>query len=363
MSSTLRMQKSWTIEVEGETLELKSAIQNRRIALRWPVDLGLGLLSLLSNGVDPIYGAEIISREFGVGIDEAITLLEKLRSLGVLVLSNDSEEIEVPSRTAALFDRQIRYLSLFENESYSGREFNQRLQSSTVLVVGVGGIGSWLALTLARLGLKRLVLIDSDYVELSNLPRQILFDEDDIGESKVVAAKRALASTPGDLIVDAHNLWISEARDLVPFLDGVDLVINPFAYLADGYAESNGQTAKAIAEACLQTATPSLLCGAMVGPITLPGSTACISCVEVDQVIGPLVVARTPFARETVQPAFAPRLSLMAGFAAWEATRFLSGMDRAPTLDGLLSIDCMSYSRHGFFPVKRNTSCPMCGDN
>jgi adenylyltransferase/sulfurtransferase len=66
------------------------------------------------------------------------------------------------------------------------------IAESTFVVVGAGGLGSPLALALALAGAGRLVLVDDDVVDLSNLPRQILFRTSDVGRAKVVAARDAL---------------------------------------------------------------------------------------------------------------------------------------------------------------------------
>ena len=67
-----------------------------------------------------------------------------------------------------------------------------RIEDSTFVIVGAGGLGAPLALTLALAGAGRLVLVDDDVVDLSNLPRQILFGTKDVGRGKVVAAAEAI---------------------------------------------------------------------------------------------------------------------------------------------------------------------------
>ena len=86
------------------------------------------------------------------------------------------------------------------------KEWNQELiRNSTVLVVGIGALGSVIALDLALMGIGKLTLIDNDTVELSNLNRQILFREEDIGKPKVEAAKEFLKELNPEVKVSSKN--------------------------------------------------------------------------------------------------------------------------------------------------------------
>ena len=77
-------------------------------------------------------------------------------------------------------------------EKMLGAEAQKRIENSAVIIVGVGALGTVAASLLARAGIKKLVLIDRDVVEESNLPRQLLFTEKDLGKSKALCAKEKL---------------------------------------------------------------------------------------------------------------------------------------------------------------------------
>lgn len=87
-----------------------------------------------------------------------------------------------------------------------GEAGQQRLREARVLVVGVGGLGSPIALYLAAAGVGCLGLIDDDTVSESNLQRQVLYTEDEIGKPKVHCAARRLKALNGDLQVDEYPL-------------------------------------------------------------------------------------------------------------------------------------------------------------
>ena len=74
-----------------------------------------------------------------------------------------------------------------------GEDGQDKLKNATIAILGVGALGTVTAELLARSGIGKLILIDRDVIELSNLQRQTLFDEADIGRSKAVVAKEKMS--------------------------------------------------------------------------------------------------------------------------------------------------------------------------
>lgn len=129
--------------------------------------------------------------------------------------------------------RHARHISL----PTVGLEGQQRLQRSSVLIIGAGGLGSPAALYLAAAGVGRLGLVDNDRVELSNLQRQVLHTTSDVGKTKVASAKATLnAIDPGvEVVTYPTRLHPENALEL---LEGWDLIIDgtdnlPTRYLID----------------------------------------------------------------------------------------------------------------------------------
>lgn len=116
-------------------------------------------------------------------------LLEKLFDMNVL----EYYEEEVPKQ----LNRYNRQLLLFDSINPK-KEFDenylqqQKLQQTHVLIMGIGGIGNFIATSLVAAGVGKITLVDFDVVEESNLNRQILFSENDLGKSKVEAAAKRL---------------------------------------------------------------------------------------------------------------------------------------------------------------------------
>ena len=107
-----------------------------------------------------------------------------------------------------------------------GIEGQQRLADSSVLIVGVGGLGSPIALYLAAAGVGRLGLIDGDRVSLSNLQRQVLYVESELGESKVECARRRLLAHNSGCVVEGYDFRLTQ--------ENAEEIISKYDIVVDG---------------------------------------------------------------------------------------------------------------------------------
>jgi len=156
-----------------------------------------------------------------------------------------------------------------------GRTGQQKLLDARVTIVGCGALGSFQAAALARAGTGNLRVIDRDYVELSNLQRQWLFDEADAAEAvpKAVAAKRQIARVNSGVQVEAviADLTSANAGELLEhsevILDGTD----------------NFETRYLLNDYCVREGIPWFYGGALgsygIAMPVVPGRTACFACV------------------------------------------------------------------------------------
>lgn len=126
-----------------------------------------------------------------------------------------------------------------------GAKGQTRLKQAHVLIVGLGGLGSPVALYLAAAGIGRMTLMDGDTVDLTNLQRQILFTENDIGQAKVACAKSRLLQLNSHCRIDTFSRYFNAGDDTL--IDDVDLVID----CTDNFA-----TRYAINDACLKAGKP-----------------------------------------------------------------------------------------------------------
>lgn len=129
-----------------------------------------------------------------------------------------------------------------------------RLLEGSVLIVGMGGLGAPLALYLAAAGVGRLGLVDDDRVELSNLHRQVIFTEADVGRLKVEAAADRLASLSAAIRLDPHAVRLDAAN--------ADHVIEAYDVVADG--TDNVATRRLVHDAAMRC-RKALVAGAVQG--------------------------------------------------------------------------------------------------
>jgi molybdopterin-synthase adenylyltransferase len=107
-----------------------------------------------------------------------------------------------------------------------GRSGQERLKSSSVLLVGTGGIGLPAALYLAAAGVGRIGLVDCDTVELSNLQRQVVFGTDDVGRVKVECAKETISALNPHCVVETYYIMLDDASSTREIVRSYDAVID-----------------------------------------------------------------------------------------------------------------------------------------
>ena len=106
-----------------------------------------------------------------------------------------------------------------------GEEGQMKLGKAKVLLIGVGGLGSPIALYLAAAGVGRIGLVDDDVVSESNLQRQVLYTENEVGQSKVICAARRLQALNSQLIVDTFPFRLT-GENAEELISQYDLVID-----------------------------------------------------------------------------------------------------------------------------------------
>jgi molybdopterin converting factor small subunit len=172
---------------------------------------------------------------------------------------------ELSSKDLERYSRQV----MLEEIGYQGQ---LKLKSAKVCVVGVGGLGNPIITRLVSMGIGKIRIVDRDVVELSNLHRQTLFDESDIGQVKVEAAAKKLKKMNSDVLIEALPVSVNDYTAL-DVIEGCDVVIDALDSVNARYS---------LNKACVEKKIP-FVTGAAVGIsgqvfTILPNQTACYHC-------------------------------------------------------------------------------------
>lgn len=260
----------------------------------------------------------------------------------------------------ARFDRQIRlFHELGAAEPY---DCQRRLRESSVIVVGTGGTGSWIAFGLAAAGVGRLLLCDFDTVESSNLNRQVFFGPADVGRLKVDRLAERIREFSPQTEVEAHPLQLSESGEVFQLAqEGISMVMN----CADQPAPE--LTAKWVSDVCLPLGIPHTLGGAyaarngLIGPTVLPGKTACWYCFG-RELTTDLLPAGARLVRKRTCPggSVAPLSAVVANIEAWDAVCILSQCAPPPLAGRIGQLDFLTHEIQ-WRDLGRVSDCSGCG--
>jgi bacteriocin biosynthesis cyclodehydratase domain-containing protein len=301
---------------------------------------------------------EELREEFGAKeVDELIVQLQELE-----VVEDAADDELIPPRELERFDRQLRYFSDLGTGGITPSECQERLREAKVAVLGVGGLGGWAAWALACCGVGEMWLIDGDRVEISNLNRQILYTEADIGLLKVECAAARLRSFNSGATITATARRLESEAEIAEFIAGSDVVIDA----ADWPAHDIERWCNA---ACFAAGIPYITMShfppiARVGPLYVPGKTGCFVCQEIGyRREYPLFDVAVEQRRAKPSPAatLGPACGMIGGQVAMEAMHLLTGLARPSTqgVSHIYDLRTMEVKREQVVP---EPECPICGE-
>ena len=225
-------------------------------------------------------------------------------------------------------------------------EGQEKLLESSALIVGLGGLGSPVALYLAAAGVGRLLLADFDEVDLTNLQRQVLYSNDDIGRAKTAAAAARLEALNPQVTIERIDEKLTE-KTLAHWVSEADIVVDG----CDNFA-----TRFAVNAACVAAARP-LVSGAVIG---LDGQVAvfrpdldgpCYRCIYAD------TGEEAQSCSET--GVLGPLTGVIGSLQAVETVKVLTGLG-TPLESRLLVVDALTQTWRRL-NLRRDPGCPVCG--
>src|SRR5699024_2164067 len=251
-----------------------------------------------------------------------------------------------------------------------GKTGQQTLHEKTVLIVGMGTLGTQSSEALVRAGAGKIIIVDRDYIEWSNLQRQQLFTERDATKRipKVVAAEERLQAINSEVVIEAHILDIGP-EEIEELISGVDLILD---------ATDNFDIRMIINDAAVKHHVPWIY-GSCVGSFgmsytILPGETPCLHClIETIPVGGPtcdtagiihpaasqVVVHQTAEALKILTNQTGALRKKLVSFDVWE------NQTTQMNVDPLKKADCVSCGKDAAYPFlsweNQTKSAVLCG--
>ena len=241
------------------------------------------------------------------------------------------------------YSRQTRFAGV-------GLEGQRRIRAGRVLVVGCGGLGTVLVNLLVRSGVGHVTVVDRDIVEMSNLQRQLLFEEAD-----------ALAGTPKAVAAAEAAARINSSVDVTPVVadvtpDNVEALVAAADLVLD--ATDNLQTRYLINDACVKLGVPWIYGGAVgstgMSLTVIPGDTACLRC------LSPTPAASGTTATCATVGVLASAVVIVSSIQWTEAIKLLVG-DRDHLNRTMLYLDVWSNDFQQGEPLTPSPDCPCCG--
>lgn len=224
-----------------------------------------------------------------------------------------------------------------------GPEGQRKLERSKVVVVGAGGLGCPAAVYLACAGVGNLTIIDSDSVELSNLNRQILHWEENVGQPKAFSAAGKLSRLNSAIKVTPVVARVSE-ENAEALVSGADVVVD---------AVDNWPTRMLLSRACYRKGIPLVHGGVngFVGQITtiIPGRTPCLGC-----------AVRVPPTPKGPIPVVGATPGLVATLQVMEVLKLLVGFGEL--LEGRMLFVNGETMRFATVPLQARPDCAVCGN-
>jgi adenylyltransferase/sulfurtransferase len=233
------------------------------------------------------------------------------------------------------YDRQLRMENI-------GKEGQEKLKQANIFLAGAGGLGSPISLFLAATGIGRIRIVDEEVVELSNLNRQILYEDADLGKRKAACAKNKLEKLNPHIEVEAISERI-EKENAEELIGRCDIIIDAMDNYYNRYILNQIAFKKGI----------PLVHGAVeefYGQVTtiIPGKTSCLKCLL------PESPAQQPW------PIISVTCGLIASIQATEVVKYVLGIgdlleNRLLILDGL-------HARIQEITLESNPGCEICSN-
>ncbi|EUB87091.1 HesA/MoeB/ThiF family protein [Pseudomonas sp. GM30] len=308
---------------------------------------------------------QVAGRYPGVDQDEIRSVAQDLIKYRLVESPDAFETTSLSDHDRTRFSRNIDFFGSMAAVGENKFTHQEKLRAARVCVLGCGGLGTHILFDLVALGVHHLTILDFDTIELSNLNRQILYKETDVGMPKVATARRRLLEFNSHLDITAHETRLQSAQDVAGIVRGHDIVIcvadKPANYMADW-----------LNEACVEQGVPFISGGLDVRRSVfysvVPGSSGCGACwLTSARNKSSLVNSVSTMAKqhdityEHPGPALVTLVAVTAGMMVSETVKIITGC-QPPQLTNKLkefTFDDLDVSVAEVW--QQNPDCTVCG--
>jgi molybdopterin/thiamine biosynthesis adenylyltransferase len=302
-------------------------------------------------------------RNSRIAAEEVVAAIAELIDSGYVEDAEDEPDPDTFSpEELGRYSRNLEFFSYFNVPRQSRYSSQTRLKQSRVTVLGLGGLGSFVALSLASAGVGELLLVDDDIVELSNLNRQILYTTDDIGRFKCEAAAERLAAVNPNVRLEQINMRVSDVATAQACFAGRDLVICAADRPRVRIYEWLNQAAVNEQVGWIRGANEGMTALLF---LHVPGESACFECEQMAvSAHDPWYDERIRYATEvvgdrTINPCTAPAAGVIGSICALEAVKYLTGVAKPVIHNRRMGFNLRSMESW-FNDGRRQDDCPIC---
>ena len=270
------------------------------------------------------------------------------------------------------WSRNLGFFETYATLETSKYELQQRLQDARVGLLGLGGVGTHASLDLAAMGVGDLRVVDYDTVELSNLNRQVLYTEADMGRHKVELAEARIRAFNSRLRLDAVERRIGSAEDVAELVQDRDVVIGAID-------RPKMQAAVWLNEGCVEAGVPLITGGVDTQRCfhytILPGETGCVECwrrsaAQEDPLGAAISAQMADIEARQVEgerfgqdfAAFLPLVIVHTACMLAEVTRILTGLAPPISVGRLMEVHFDDFTLREGERWERLPDCPVCGE-
>ena len=296
-------------------------------------------------------------------LDDVTAAISQFDEAGFLLNGADGPAGILDEYEVSRWHRNINFFGSYSNLSQSKYELQGRLRDARVTLIGLGGLGCHLLLDMAAMGVGHVRVIEFDRVEVSNLNRQILYRDRDIGNEKLELAVSRVRDFNPRIDIEPIARRISSIEDVRDMAKGADLLISA----AD---RPKMEIMNWVNAGCVQSGVPLVTGGVdtqrAIYCTIIPGQTGCIECwrrqVEATDPDSDRLLKQKRDRQITGdQAAFTPLVTMVTGFILGELTRLITGIAPAVAAGRLMQLRFDNYEVTEAERWSRLPGCSVCG--